>query len=165
MWDTRFPSRRFIFELENYIKSKEKEACVISLIMNHMLDPRTLASTAISHLRELGFLSKILQGRRCKNLYLITNIIGGDLRFPEFLIKRIRAMGVDNFKVIVWDVAVSVGTLLALLADEVLAPSWALFGTLDPLIPPAVLTAKEATAVKELIEEVLAQSGEEEDNA
>ncbi len=126
-----------------------------------MLDPRSAVSVTINHMRELGFISKILQGRRCKDLYLILNVTGGDIRFPEFLIKRIRSMGVENFKVIVWDVAISVGTLLALLADEVLAPSWALFGTLDPLIPPPILTAKEATAVKELIEEVLAQSGEE----
>ncbi len=161
MWEPHFPSRRLIFELENQIREKDKGACLISLIMNHLSDPRGLAALAVSHMRELGFITKLLQGRKCKNLYMLINVVGGDLRFPEFLVKRIRSMGIETFKVIVWDVAVSVGTLLALIADEILAPSWALFGTLDPLIPPPILTAKEATAVKELIEEVLAQSGEE----
>lgn|GEM_PF-5029768 len=92
------------------------------------------------------------------HLYVILSTLGGDIHFPEMFISKVKGLGFNDVNVIIPSIAMSAGTLLALLADRVLGPSSTSLGPIDPQLivqSPRGLRVILAIAYKRLIEETL----------
>ncbi|HIC98195.1 MAG TPA: hypothetical protein EYP08_00620 [Pyrodictiaceae archaeon] len=69
--------------------------------------------------------------RRCEDLYIILSTLGNDIHFPEFFIGKVRGLGFRRINIIIPSIAMSAGTLLAMLSDRIMGFSFASIGPVD----------------------------------
>ena len=90
---------------------------------------------------------------------VLLSTYGGEITFPEVFISKVRDMGFKKIYTFVLDMALSAGTLLALLSDMILGFSNSTLGPVDPQlivgIPGGGVRAVSAMSVKRLIEELM----------
>lgn len=88
----------------------------------------------------------------------------GDIHFPELFVQKVRGLGFKRLSTVIPSIAMSAGTLLAVLSDRVIGFSSASIGPIDPQIvvqTPQGPRVISAIAFKRLIEETLPRLAEE----
>jgi len=101
----------------------------------------------------------------CEDLYLILTTLGGDIHFPELFVQKVRGLGFKRLNTIVPSIAMSAGTLLAVLSDRIIGFSSASISPIDPqmvVYTPQGPRIISAIAFKRLIEETLPRLAYEE---
>lgn len=151
-------------KLERLINSVKRlfpgeKACPLSLATN-TVDPGTVGISffQITHIPMIEEHLTMLRNDGCSDLFILLSTLGGEITFPETLISKAKNMGFSTVNTIVADMALSAGTLLALLSDRILGFSHSILGPVDPQMVvstsfgPRVVSA---TQYKEFIERVL----------
>ncbi len=137
-----------------------QNACTLSLITN-VFSPIALPIGAMLNVHAMQILEQALIRFRkdgCEDLYVILTTLGGDIHFPELFTSKARGLGFKMINMIIPSIAMSAGTLLAMLSDRIIGFSFASIGPVDPQIivqTPHGLRVVSAIAYKRLIEETL----------
>jgi ATP-dependent protease ClpP protease subunit len=81
-----------------------------------------------------GFMSAIHQMDRTKGLDLILHTPGGDIAAAESLVEYLRSMFGRNIRVIIPQMAMSAGTMIACASDEIILGRHSSIGPIDPQV-------------------------------
>jgi len=150
-----------INEKINEVFNHNNSACTLSIITNVFSPVALPVGGAILNIHAMQVIEQALikfKIDKCSNLYVILSTLGGDIHFPELFISKVQGMGFNEINVIIPSIAMSAGTLLAMLADKVIGLSSASIGPIDPQLiiqTPRGLRVISAIAYKRLIEETL----------
>jgi len=134
--------------------------CVISIITN-VFSPVALPIGAMLDVHAMQIIEQALIKFRsdgCDDLYVVLSTLGGEIHFPEMFMRKTRGLGFRRVSVVIPSIAMSAGTLLAMLADRVIGLSSASIGPIDPQLivqTPHGPRVVSAIAYKQLIEETL----------
>jgi len=154
-----------INEVLNDVFSSDHKACVLAVITNVFAPVPPLIPMLILHSMEIIEQALIkFRADGCENLYLILTTLGGDINFPELFVLKVRGLGFKRLNTIIPSIAMSAGTLLAVLSDRIIGFSSASIGPIDPQIvvqTPQGPRVISAIAFKRLIEEALPKLAEE----
>jgi len=160
---------RLIECIENEINNvlcNDKHGSVISIITN-VFSPVALPIGGMLNVHAIQIIEQALIRLRAdgyRHLYVILSTLGGDIHFPEMFVSKVKGLGFDDINIIIPSIAMSAGTLLAILADKVLGPSSASLGPIDPQLivqSPQGLRVISAIAYKKLIENTLPKLADE----
>jgi len=128
--------------------------CAISIISNPFIDS-SINYIYLNHLRDVSYVVSLVKNKPCRELAIVYSNIASDIRFAEYLVKRIKSMGIKKIITIIADVALSVSALLPLLSDSIYIVPWGVIGTLDPLISYIPTMPKESVILKDLVEQLM----------
>ncbi len=149
-----------INDIINKLFSSGQKVGTLSLITN-VFSPIALPIGAMLNVHATQILEQaLIRFRRdgCEDLYVILSTLGGDIHFPELFIGKARGLGFERINIIIPSIAMSAGTLLAMLSDRIIGFSFASIGPVDPQLivqTPQGLRVISAIAYKRLIEETL----------
>jgi len=147
----------------NNVLSFGYKACVLAVISNVFAPvPLPMLTPHSAEIIEQALIK--FRADRCEDLYLILTTLGGDIHFPELLVQKIRGLGFKRLNTIIPSIAMSAGTLLAVLSDRIIGFSSSSIGPIDPQLvvqTPQGPRVVSAIAFKRLIEETLPKLAEE----
>ncbi len=121
-------------ELEDYIKKKDKDACLLALVTS----PSNAAP--LDHTYMPTKIVKALADMECRNLYFLLYALGGSIYFPEVLDKALKGLGIETVNYLLPTRAGANASLTVLTTyDKLYVNSWTI---VDPFnitiaIPPA----------------------------
>lgn len=115
--------------------------------------PDLVALTAINDDDKNGFMACFHKLHRAKGLDLILHSPGGDVAATESIIDYLRSMFSDNIRVIVPQISMSGGTVIALAGKQIVMARHSNLGPIDPQFgnwPAAAILAEFERAKKEV---------------
>ncbi|ABU81909.1 hypothetical protein Igni_0727 [Ignicoccus hospitalis KIN4/I] len=135
-----------------------REECVISVIANPYMEAAQKFSTMLSHIRDSSLIVRALRSSffDCNSLFILFNAYNATVQFAEYVVKKLKSLGIGIIKTLVVDSALSLSALLPLLSEELVLTPWSTLGTIDPYIFVSHVMPKEAMAVKESIDQAIA---------
>jgi len=144
--------------------SSDRKACTLAVISN-VFAPLPLFFPPLTsqsmELVEQALIKFRING--CEDLYLILTTLGGDIHFPELFVQKVHGLGFKCLSTVIPSIAMSAGTLLAVLSDRIIGFSSASIGPIDPQMvvqTPQGVRVISAIAYKRLIEETLPELAE-----
>ena len=102
----------------------QKQALIRQGVLGHSIDDED----------KTGFMSAIHQMNRSKGIDLILHTPGGDIAAAESLVDYLRSMFGRNIRVIVPQMAMSAGTMIACASDEIVLGRHSSIGPIDPQV-------------------------------
>lgn len=140
--------------------SEGRKACTLSIITSDVFSPVPLPGAMLNK-QMMQPLEQVLirfRNEGCEDLFVVLSTLGGEISFPEFFISKANGLGFSRVNTIIPSIAMSAGTLLAMLSDRIIGFSSTSIGPVDPqfvVMTPKGARVVSAVAYRRLIEETL----------